>query len=180
MATTGVFSHTLTSTEKKYSAFDRELHTIYLSVRNFKHFLEGKPFIIFTDHKPLIYALTSSTDNRSPRQTRHLSYIAEFSTDLRHIKGERNIVADALSRPTEPGGQQVPTVSKSVQVDLVPPPPAAPMLASLAFPEVPSLDFQALAAAQDPGELLPSSDLQLRRVRYQGVEVWCDVSGGRR
>ena len=55
------FSHTLTSTEKKYSAFDRELLAIYLSVRNFKHFLEGKPFIIFTDHKPLTYAPVSYT-----------------------------------------------------------------------------------------------------------------------
>ena len=35
---------------------------------------------------------------RSPRQTRHLSFIAEFSTDIRHIQGVKNEVADALSR----------------------------------------------------------------------------------
>ena len=119
-------------------------------------------------------------DNRSPRQMRHLSYIAEFSTDIRHIRGERNIVADALSRPSEPDGHKVPTVSKAVQVDLVSPPVHTPMLASLAFPEVPALDFKALAAAQDPGELLPSSDLQLQKIPYQGVDVWCDTGGGRR
>ena len=36
------FSHVLTPAETKYSAFDRELLAMYLSVRHFKHFLEGK------------------------------------------------------------------------------------------------------------------------------------------
>ncbi len=33
------------------------------------------------------------------RQSRHLSYVAEFTSDIRHIAGEENIVADSLSRP---------------------------------------------------------------------------------
>ena len=52
------FSHKLTGAEMKYSAFDRELLAIYLSVRHYKHFMEGKHFVIFTDHKPLIYTLS--------------------------------------------------------------------------------------------------------------------------
>ena len=65
--------------------------------KHFRHFLEGHPFTLYTDHRPLTTALTSKTD-RSPRQTRQLSYIAEFTTDIRHIKGQFNVVADALSR----------------------------------------------------------------------------------
>ena len=34
----------------------------------------------------------------SPRQTRHLLFISEFTTDVRHVSGADNIVADALSR----------------------------------------------------------------------------------
>ncbi len=34
----------------------------------------------------------------SSRQQRQLSYISEFTTDIRYIKGEKNSVADALSR----------------------------------------------------------------------------------
>jgi hypothetical protein len=34
----------------------------------------------------------------SPRQFRHLEFIAQFSTDFRHISGQDNVVADALSR----------------------------------------------------------------------------------
>ncbi len=31
-------------------------------------------------------------------QSRQLSYVAKFTTDIRHIPGSENIVADALSR----------------------------------------------------------------------------------
>ena len=36
--------------------------------------------------------------DKSPRQTRYLNYITQFSTDIRYIKGEANVIADALSR----------------------------------------------------------------------------------
>ncbi|KAK3773613.1 hypothetical protein RRG08_022322 [Elysia crispata] len=93
------FSRKLSDSEKKYSAFDRELLAAYSATKHFRHFLEGRIFTRYTDHKPLTTALTSQAD-RSPRQTRHLSYIAEFTSDIRHIKGKFNVVADALSRVT--------------------------------------------------------------------------------
>ena len=34
----------------------------------------------------------------SPRQTRQLLFISKFTTDVRHVSGADNIVADALSR----------------------------------------------------------------------------------
>ena len=80
----------------KYSAFDRELLAVFLSIRHFRHMLEGRPFAVWTDHKPLCGALSSSAE-KSPRQTRHLYYISEFSSDIRHVSGEANVVADALS-----------------------------------------------------------------------------------
>jgi len=67
-------------------------------VKYFKHMLEGKQFTIYTDHKPITYALNKDVLQRSPRQARHLKYISQFSTDIRHINGKSNIVADALSR----------------------------------------------------------------------------------
>ena len=91
------FSRKLSEAEQKYSAFDRELLASYAAVKHFRHFLEGRPFTIFTDHKPLTTVLSSHSD-RSPRQTRHLSFISEFTSDIRHIKGKFNVVADALSR----------------------------------------------------------------------------------
>lgn len=60
--------------------------------------LEGREFFINTDHKPLVYAFNQKSDKASPRQLRHLDYIAQFSTDIRHIAGAENITADFLSR----------------------------------------------------------------------------------
>lgn len=44
------FSRTLTTTERRYSTFDRELLAIYLAIRHFRHFVEGRNFHIVTDH----------------------------------------------------------------------------------------------------------------------------------
>lgn len=60
--------------------------------------LEGREFTIFTDHKPITYAFQQDLRQGSPRQFRHLEYIGQFSTDIQHISGKQNVVADALSR----------------------------------------------------------------------------------
>ena len=95
------FSKTLSPAERKYSAFDKELLAIYTTIKHFRHFLEGRHFTVYSDHKPLSFALDSAAD-RLPRQTRHLSFIAQFTTDIRHVKGTANVVADALSCPDLP------------------------------------------------------------------------------
>jgi hypothetical protein len=60
--------------------------------------VEGHPFFIFTDHKPLTYAFQQCRDKCSPRQFHHLEFIGQFSTDFRHVSGQDNVVTDALSR----------------------------------------------------------------------------------
>lgn len=94
----GFFSRKLTVTEKKYSTYDRELLAIYAAVKHFRFMVEGSQFVIFTDHKPIIYAFSQNVDKFSPRQARNLDFIGQFSTDIRHINGKDNVVADALSR----------------------------------------------------------------------------------
>ena len=91
------FSKKLTSTEMCYSTFDRELLAVHAAIKHFRHFAEGRTFHIFTDHKPLSFALKSHYSNHSPRQVRQLDFVAQFTSDIRHIKGEDNPVADALS-----------------------------------------------------------------------------------
>jgi hypothetical protein len=54
--------------------------------------------VVFTDHKPLVGALSRVSEPKSDWQRRQLSAIAEF-TDIRHIAGQHNVVADTLSRP---------------------------------------------------------------------------------
>ncbi|GFU75781.1 transposon Ty3-I Gag-Pol polyprotein [Trichonephila clavipes] len=83
----GFFSRKLSATEKKYSTFDRELLSIYLSVKHFRHMLEGREAIIYTDHKPLVFAFTRKHDNSTPRQIRYIEFISRFTTDIRYIAG---------------------------------------------------------------------------------------------
>ena len=92
------FSRQLRPPERKYSAFDRELLAMYLTVRHFRYFLEGRDFTAYTDHKPLTFAFAKISDPWSARQQRHLAYISEYTTNVRHIDGKDNNVADALSR----------------------------------------------------------------------------------
>lgn len=95
------FSRKLSPTQQKYSPYDRELLAIYESIKYFRHMLEASHFTIYTDHKPLVYAFHSRKDHCSPRQFRHLDLISQFSTDIRHISGKNNVVADTLSRIEE-------------------------------------------------------------------------------
>ena len=92
------FSKKLRPLEVKYSAFDRELLAVYLGIRHFRHYLEGRNFPIFTDHRPLTFAMAKSSEPWSHRQARHLEYISQYSTDIRYAAGADNAVADALSR----------------------------------------------------------------------------------
>ena len=92
------YSHKLSPAERKYSTFDRELLAIYRALKHFRYFVEGRTFSIFTDHKPLTYSLHTKSDKYSPRQLRHLDFISQFTSDIRHIQGNQNPVADALSR----------------------------------------------------------------------------------
>ncbi|BHF63063.1 hypothetical protein SprV_0200605300 [Sparganum proliferum] len=93
-------SKKLLPTETCYSTFDRELPAIYLAVKPFRHFLEGRDFTVFTNHKPLTFALRSHSGKYIQRQITHLGHISQFTTDIRHIDCTKNEVADMLSRPS--------------------------------------------------------------------------------
>ena len=92
------FSRQLRKPELKYSAFDRELLALYLAIRHFRYFLEGRSFTAYTDHKPLTFAFAKTADPWTARQQRQLAYISEFTTAVQHVAGKDNKVADALSR----------------------------------------------------------------------------------
>ena len=64
----------------------------------FRHMLEARNFTILTDHKPLIFAFHQKRDKCSSRQFNHLDLISQFTTDIRHIIGQENVVTGALSR----------------------------------------------------------------------------------
>lgn len=97
----GFFSKKLSPAESRYGAYDREMLAVYKAIKFFRHMVEARTFIVFTDHKPLIFAFRQRTEKCSPRQFRYLDFIGQFTTDIRHVSGKDNVVADALSRVDE-------------------------------------------------------------------------------
>lgn len=92
------FSAKLSPAQSRYSTFTRELLAIFRAVRHFRHLLEGRSFVLFTDHKPLTSIMSTNLDKYTSREIRYLDYISQFTTDIRYIKGSDNTVADTLSR----------------------------------------------------------------------------------
>ena len=82
----------------RYSTFDRELLAAYLSVLHFRHLIEGRQVLLLTDHKPLCGTFYSLNPAKSDRQQRQLAILTEFISDIEHVKGSQNIIADCLSR----------------------------------------------------------------------------------
>ena len=151
------FSKSLKPAETRYSTFDRELLAVYLAIKHFRYFVEGREFHVLTDHKPLIYALHTRSDKHTPRQARHLDFIVQFTSDLRHVKGEANIPADVLSR---------------IEAN------------ALLSNSPPVIDFRAMAAAQnsdpDVTHMRSSSSLKLEPVplAVSDSTILCDTSTG--
>ena len=147
------FSRQLRPPETKYSAFDCELLAAHLAVRHFHFFLEGRIFTIYTDHKPLTLTMHKVSELWSARQQRHLSAISEFTTDIQHVAGKDNPVADTLSQAT---------------INLI---------VSTGF------DYSAMSAAQQEDPDLAScrtttSSLQLAQLPFgeDGLMLACDIS----
>ena len=93
------FSKKLSSTQKSYSTYDRELLGAYLAVCQFKTLIDGHTVDLFLDHKPIVSAFYSKSVPKSDRRQRQLSFISEYVTNVHYIRGFNNIVADCLSRP---------------------------------------------------------------------------------
>lgn len=92
------FSKKLTTKQTEWPAYYRELLAVYEAVQHFRHILEGQHCTIYTDHKPLTYAFQQRKEKLPPPQLRQLSFIAQFTTDIRHITGTDNVTADTMSR----------------------------------------------------------------------------------
>ena len=155
------FSRKMTPAETRYSTFDRELLAVYLAIKHFRHFFEGRYFHVLTDHKPLTFVLNTRTDRHSPRQAHQLDYISQFTSTICHVHGLDNVVADALSR---------------IETN------------ALLSGQPPTLDFTAMATTQatDPQiqalQSSPASTLVVEAIPLANSSnpLYCDTSTGKK
>ena len=104
--------------------------------------------------KLLTFCICKASDPWSSRQQYHFSY-SEFTTDIRHVQGKENLVADALSRATISDVQ--------LGIDYL----------TMATAQQEDAEVQACCTA--------NSSLQLKDIPFsaQGVTLLCDMSTGR-
>jgi hypothetical protein len=89
-------SRTMNTAERNYPVHEQELLAIVTALREWRHYLLGNKFTIYTDHRSLKYI--STQPSLSPRQTRWSEFLQQFDFEIVYRPGKENTVADALSR----------------------------------------------------------------------------------
>ena len=75
---------------------DLELAAVVFVLRIWRHYLNGVPCRIFTDHKSLQYLFSQKDLNM--RQRRWIELIKDYDCTIEYHPGKANVVADVLSR----------------------------------------------------------------------------------
>ncbi|XP_042868781.1 uncharacterized protein LOC122251142 [Penaeus japonicus] len=70
------FSRKLREVERRYPVIDIEALAVVEAVRNFDAYLNGKSFVIYTDHRPLVYKIAEE-QQKDPLWTEILQYLQE-------------------------------------------------------------------------------------------------------
>ena len=97
------YSRKLNDAQTRYTNTERELLAIVETLQEFRNILLGQNIKAYTDHKNLTYK-----NFNTERVMRWRIVLEEYGPELIYIKGEANIVADALSR-MEMDSKNIPT-----------------------------------------------------------------------
>ncbi|KAF7198948.1 putative LOC107373844-like protein [Nothobranchius furzeri] len=92
------FSRKFNIAQSHYSTIEKETLALIWALQHFSVYVGNSAFttIVFTDHNPLIFL--HRMYNHNQRLMRWALLLQEFSLDIRHKKGTKNLMADALSR----------------------------------------------------------------------------------
>ena len=92
-----IVSKKLSHSQLNYSAYKKELFAIVYCLRKFHSYVWGRSdLVIVTDHRPLVYMLSSP--NLSPALQQWLDVILDYNFMIRHRDGILHVLPDALSR----------------------------------------------------------------------------------
>ena len=86
----------LNKAERNYSATKRELLAVVFALARFHHYIYGRRFTLYTDHRALVHLQTQPHLN-AMMQSWH-DQLFEYDFDVVHRPGIHNVLPDALSR----------------------------------------------------------------------------------
>ena len=90
------FSEKLNESWQKYSSYDKEFYAVVQALKHWRHYLLGNEFVLFSDNSALQYITQQHKLNH--KHAKWVEYLQSFTFVLKHIGGQANKVADALSR----------------------------------------------------------------------------------
>lgn len=113
-------SKKLTTTQMNWPATEQECYAIIYAIEKWHKYLDGRPFVIETDHKPLLPF--NMKQQLNPKCERWRLRLQQYRFTIRYIKGKHNNMADYLSRsPVETASSDeddyVATRSQETQTD---------------------------------------------------------------
>ena len=91
-------SRSLTTTEKKYAQFEKELLVIVHACEQFNQYLFGREIIIETDHKPLDAILKKPLLTAPKRLQQMLMRLQNYQLEVVYKRGQEMYIVDTLSR----------------------------------------------------------------------------------
>ena len=136
-------SRTLSKTEENYSTIEKELLAMEWGCKYFRPYLFGRRFTLFTDHKPLTYAI--NLKDKNGKLSRMAVRMKEFDAQIKYRPGNQNVVADGLSR--------IPNENVEVNVNDT--------------DESSSDDITVHSANSDDGDYIPMTELPLNFFKSQ-------------
>ena len=89
-------SKKLGQAEKNYAVIEKECYAIVWAIESLRVYLEGRSFVVETDHAPLQWLNRMKSTNQ--RLLRWSLTLQEFRFDISHVAGRENVIADVLSR----------------------------------------------------------------------------------
>jgi hypothetical protein len=92
----GFLSRKFTSAQHNYRVWEMEMLAILQALQKWEDKLLGYQIKIVSDHQALKFFKNAS--KMTQRQTRWMEFLERFNYEIIYVKGETNVVADALSR----------------------------------------------------------------------------------
>ena len=97
----------MNSAQQNNTTTEKEILSVVETFKEFRKILLGHQIMVYTDHKNLTYNVFNTE-----RVMRWRLILEEFGPELKYIKGENNVIADALSRLEKSPNQEILNISE--------------------------------------------------------------------
>ena len=117
---TAFVSRTLAPVERHHAHLDKEALAIIFELKHFNQYLAGRYFVIYSDHKPLMYlfSATKSTPTMASAQIQSWALtLCSYDHEIQYRQGSQQANADWCSRlPLPVSFQEIPIPGETILV----------------------------------------------------------------